>query len=226
MRRHTRALAARHGRSGDDVESGDARGLAGQQLARRGGHGSTSSTHTTSEKLGSNSSDAAQGEASQGDKGPQGDKAPQADKAPQQPVPANVTNQETPTDDVIPIKAGDMELDVSTHAKIRSSGEVFMFANSSLTTNMDLPSDMQSLSIFARGDKAGGEWPHLLVTVNGEVVGEVIVNSSVDKKFYVPVHVPPGAAAIGVAFVNDFSDPTTLEDRNVYLSKIKVHVQR
>ena len=143
-----------------------------------------------------------------------------------QPVLAEQASQDAATDQVIPIKAGDMDLDVATHAKVRRSGEVFMFANSSLTTTVDLPSDLQSLSIFAHADKAGGEWPHLLVMVNGEVVGEVIVNSSVDKKFYVPVSMAPGSANIGVAFVNDFNDPTTFEDRNVYVSKIKVHVQR
>ena len=130
---------------------------------------------------------------------------------------------EGPVDDVIPVKAGDMET-ADNHSKLRRNGDVFMFANSTLTTNVDLPAASESLSIFAHGDKADGEWPILVVTVNGEPVAQVIVNSVVEKKFWVPVHVDPGSAVIGVSYVNDLYDPTNLQDRNAYVNKIKVHV--
>jgi len=46
------------------------------------------------------------------------------------------------------------------------------------------------------------------------------------KKFWLPIHVDPGVAVIGVSFVNDLNDPTTSQDRNVYVNKIKLHVER
>jgi predicted xylan-binding protein with Ca-dependent carbohydrate-binding module len=128
-------------------------------------------------------------------------------------------------DVVIPVKAGDMD-PADAHSRLRSNGDVFMFANSALTTTVDLPTAAQSVSIFAHGDIADGEWPRLVITVNGEPVGEVIVNSAVEKKFYVPIHADPGSAVIGVSYVNDFYDPATSQDRNAYVSKIKVHVAR
>jgi len=99
-----------------------------------------------------------------------------------------------------------------------------MFANSTVSANVDLPSTAHSLSVFARADGGGGEWPVLTITVNGEPVGSITVNSAVDKKFYLPIQVDPGNAVIKVTFGNDVYDPATNRDLNVYLSKIKVHV--
>ena len=215
LRKHHRRERLTNGASDGTAPVAGLRGRRAERLALRNGRAPQAARN---DKGGSNSSDTSKG-----------NKAPQPAKQAVQSPPESQPNGDTPTDptdEVIPIKAGDMELDAVNHAKVRRSGEVFMFANSSLSTNVDLPTDLQSLSIFAHADKAGGEWPHLLVSVNGEPVAEVIVNSTVDKKFYVPVHVDPGTAAISVSFINDFTDPTTLEDRNVYLSKIKVHVAR
>ena len=205
MRHHGRGLT-------DDTATGDASGSGVGRLVLRAGR-APGGSQANGGKPGSNPNEATRS-----------DKAPAPVEKAVQAMPGTEPTENAPTDEVIPIKAGDMDLDSLNHAKLRRNGDVFMFANSTLSTNVDLPSDLKSLSIFAHADQAGGEWPHLIVSVNGEQVGEVIVNSAIEKKFYVPVQVDSGAAVISVTFVNDYNDPTTFEDRNVYLNKIKVHV--
>jgi predicted xylan-binding protein with Ca-dependent carbohydrate-binding module len=124
---------------------------------------------------------------------------------------------------ILPIKGSDMTPE-DQHTKMRRGGEAFMFANSTLSTNVDLPTEAHSLSVFAHADGGGGEWPILTILVNGEPVGNITINSTVDKKFYLPIQADPGNAEIKVQFSNDVFDPTTGHDLNVYLSKIKVHV--
>jgi hypothetical protein len=107
---------------------------------------------------------------------------------------------------------------------MRGNGDAFMFADSTLSTTVDLPDTAHSLSVFARADAAAGEWPQLIVTVNGTPVGTIVVDSAVEKKFYLPLQINPGNAVIQVTFPNDYFDAAGGQDRNVYLTKLKIHV--
>lgn len=125
--------------------------------------------------------------------------------------------------DVIKVSAASMEWDPK-YARKRN-GEVFLLANSSLRTEVDLSSPAASISLWAHGDKANGEWPKIRVSVDGTPMGEVLVNSTEEKKFFVPIFADPGHSVVELTFINDFYDPNTKHDRNVYIRQIKVRTQ-
>jgi predicted xylan-binding protein with Ca-dependent carbohydrate-binding module len=122
--------------------------------------------------------------------------------------------------DVVTIQAKAMEWDPN-HAQ-RQNGEVFVFANSTLSTQVDLSSPATSVAIWAHGDRALGEWPIVQVSVNGTPMGEITVNSAQDHKFSLPIQADPGNASVELTFTNDFNDPQNNKDRNVYIRQMKI----
>lgn len=127
--------------------------------------------------------------------------------------------------DTIKIKAGAMEFDPS-HAHLhQGDGEIFVFANSSLSTDVNLNAPARSISIFAHADRAAGEWPKLTVSVDGTPMGEVVVNSTQEKKFYLPIYADPGQVNVQLTYTNDLYDPAHGKDRNVYVGGIKIVTQ-
>ena len=127
--------------------------------------------------------------------------------------------------EVIKIKASDMQWDPS-HAKLRKAdGEIMMYANSTVDAQFTLNSQAQGLSIFARADKANGEWPTVTVSIDGTPIGTVVVNSANEKKFFLPISVAPGEVSLQMNYTNDFYDPNHNKDRNVYISRVKVVAQ-
>lgn len=127
--------------------------------------------------------------------------------------------------EVINIKAADMQWDPA-HAHLhQGDGEVFVYANSSVEAQFSLDSPGQGLSIFARADKAKGEWPTVTVSIDGTPIGSITVNSTSEKKFYLPISVDPGQVNLQLSYMNDFYDPNAHQDRNLYISHIKVVAQ-
>ncbi len=127
--------------------------------------------------------------------------------------------------EVIDIQASDMQWDPA-HAHLhQGDGELFMFSNSSADAQFTLDTQGQGLSVFARADKANGQWPTLTVSIDGTEIGSITVNSTTDKKFYLPISVDPGQVNLQLSYTNDFYDPNAHQDRNVYISHIKVVAQ-
>jgi predicted xylan-binding protein with Ca-dependent carbohydrate-binding module len=138
---------------------------------------------------------------------------------------SQTTDGSTQTDgsnssDVVTIAAKQMQWDPN-HAQ-RQNGEVFMFANSTLSTQVDLGSPASSVAIWAHGDRALGEWPIVQVSVNGTPVGQITVNTAQDHKFSLPIQADPGNATVELSFINDFNDPQNNKDRNVYIRQMKI----
>ncbi len=142
--------------------------------------------------------------------------------------PGNDTQQAgtgTHIPEVIDIQAGDMQWDPAHAHMHQGDGELFMFSNSSADAQFDLNTPGQGLSIFARADKAGGQWPTVTVSIDGTEIGTITVNSAVEKKFYLPISVDPGQVNLQLSYTNDFYDPNAHQDRNLYISHIKVVAQ-
>jgi endoglucanase len=77
-----------------------------------------------------------------------------------------------------------------------------------------------TLTVHARGSVAGGEWPHMLVKVGGQTVGEVDVMSEAYTPHDFELMTSAGDADIVIEFTND-SDGGE-EDRNLYVDKLEV----
>ncbi len=107
----------------------------------------------------------------------------------------------------------------------RSNGELFIMRNTTLQAEADLTAPATSISLWAHADKAGGEWPRVRVTVDGTPMGEVVVNSAQEKKFYIPIWADPGHRVVELSYINDFYDPQSQKDRNLYVRQVKIRMQ-
>ena len=147
---------------------------------------------------------------------------------PESPPPADT---DTPEVSVVSVAASTMEPSdlVWTREK---DGEVVLATNSTLSTQVDLPQRPTAVTIRARGELGGGEWPRMELRLGDTVVGTVTVDSDEERQYRVAIDeqaFPPTAGAEGpmslpltVSFVNDFYDPEIHEDRNLYVREVEI----
>lgn len=77
-----------------------------------------------------------------------------------------------------------------------------------------------TLTVVARGSVSGGEWPHMVVKVGDQTLGEVDVMSDTFMPYELEASITAGAHDIVIEFTND-SD-SDQEDRNLYVDKVGV----
>jgi len=71
-----------------------------------------------------------------------------------------------------------------------------------------------------RGTPGKGEYPKLVVALDGKALGEIEVDSEeFDEKSFL-AEMPEGDHTLSVALVNDYYDPITGEDRNVWFQSV------
>lgn len=75
---------------------------------------------------------------------------------------------------------------------------------------------------LARGDKARGFPPYIIVSLDGRVVGKLLVRQTGWEPVVFPADLPAGEHLLEVEFVNDDFDPAGGEDRNVFLGDLEV----
>jgi len=85
----------------------------------------------------------------------------------------------------------------------------------------DFGSERSVISVRARSRFGGGAWPRLVVTVDGETIGETLVDSAAfaDYRFGL---IGTGAHEIGLWFDNDYYDKTNDDDRNLYIDSVSI----
>ena len=100
-------------------------------------------------------------------------------------------------------------------------GKVVAIWNGFVTSNpIALPEGDYTVHILAKGTPALKIYPHVSVTVNGTKIGEYYATGDFqDVQF--PYH-QKGAdsARVTIGYDNDFMDPKTRDDRNLFLQKI------
>ena len=78
-----------------------------------------------------------------------------------------------------------------------------------------------SLEVTAQADLAGEEYPKLAVYLDKIRVGELQVTAKTPRQYATEIFaVTGGWRDVNIVFENDFVDPTTREDRNIYLTRI------
>jgi hypothetical protein len=106
-----------------------------------------------------------------------------------------------------------------------ADGGLWIFRNETLRQEVDLAWPPTRISIWARGQAANGVWPELQVSLGGTVLAEVSVNSAQDQEYTFPVSADLGPSVLEVAFVNDFWDPDSKEDRNVFIRLLTIQME-
>lgn len=85
---------------------------------------------------------------------------------------------------------------------------------------VSLPKGKYKLTIRARGDPGGGQFPHVNIYVNDNKAGDYfLTNSTEDKSFNFEINVD--TVVIGIEMDNDFFEPGK-GDRNVFVTNILI----
>ena len=88
--------------------------------------------------------------------------------------------------------------------------------------DVTLPEGPYLFQIWAKGQKTLGEWPYMVVWVDDEMLGETWISSDVSSPYTFRKVLEGGAYRISAAFMNDFYDKATHEDRNLILGGLMI----
>jgi endo-1,3-1,4-beta-glycanase ExoK len=99
------------------------------------------------------------------------------------------------------------------------SGEGWnLWSNGSISATVTLTEGAR-IDVRARGQLGGGAWPHLVVRLDGEVIGDALVDSA-EYAAYEFRASGAGTRVLSVAFDNDYNQGD--EDRNLYLDTVAI----
>lgn len=94
-----------------------------------------------------------------------------------------------------------------------------LWSNGNLSQTHAFASESSVITVRARGERGGGSWPHLVVTVDGEAIGDHVVESAEFSSFEL-LQAGSGPRTIGVWFDNDYYQGG--EDRNLIVDSVSV----
>ncbi|MDW7760883.1 MAG: O-antigen ligase family protein [Acidobacteriota bacterium] len=77
-----------------------------------------------------------------------------------------------------------------------------------------------ALVLQMRGDRAAGIWPFALIRLNGRLIGRTFVRSADWVNVVLYPEMGPGEHLLSVEFKNNFHNPRTGADRNLYLGPL------
>jgi len=85
-----------------------------------------------------------------------------------------------------------------------------------------LPDGEISFKISAKGQKAKGEWPYMIVWLNEEMIGDAWVSSDAWEFYRFQRKIKRGQYRISVEFINDYSTESPGEDRNLFVGDLEI----
>lgn len=95
-----------------------------------------------------------------------------------------------------------------------------IYTEGSLSGSHTFKGGKATLTVHARGSVSGGEWPHMVVKVGEQTVGEVDVTTDTFMAYELEATVAAGSQDIVIEFTNDSEDGQ--DDRNLYVDKVGV----
>ncbi|MGA2775292.1 MAG: carbohydrate-binding domain-containing protein [Candidatus Omnitrophota bacterium] len=85
---------------------------------------------------------------------------------------------------------------------------------------INLPNAKSTIKIQAKGSPTDDIWPHMIVELDGEEIGEIFVESPEWKEYVFQVDTKGGGKVLSVTFANDGGNAK--EDRNLYLGDVSI----
>ncbi len=110
------------------------------------------------------------------------------------------------------------ELTYSTGGSVSDGYNIWSNGSGTIEHPFD-PGDMV-VTVYARGEIAGGSGPNMVVSVNGTVVGELIIEDETMQPYPFPYVATGGPEIIEVEFTNDYYQNS--DDRNLIIGGIEV----
>lgn len=97
-----------------------------------------------------------------------------------------------------------------------------LWSNGSLTGGYPFGGAAAIVSVRARGEFGGGGWPHMVVTLGGEVLGDTLVDSSsyASYEFVAAATSATELRSVGIRFDNDYYQNG--EDRNLLVDTVAI----
>ncbi|MFA5410657.1 MAG: carbohydrate-binding domain-containing protein [Candidatus Omnitrophota bacterium] len=87
---------------------------------------------------------------------------------------------------------------------------------------VNIPVGKAIVKLQASGSPANGVWPHMIVELDGEEIGETFVENAEWKEYIFDIDTKGGVKVLNITFSNDGSNPANNEDRNLYLGEVKI----
>ncbi len=75
-------------------------------------------------------------------------------------------------------------------------------------------------AVKASGTEAGGEFPNILLSIDGKPIGDLTVRRAGWQTLRLEADVPEGLHKLGLSFTNDFYDPPA--DRNLKIANVRI----
>ncbi|MFQ6083125.1 MAG: O-antigen ligase family protein [Candidatus Aminicenantia bacterium] len=97
-----------------------------------------------------------------------------------------------------------------------------LYTNSSCWVNANLPTGNIIFRILARGQKAKGEWPYMVIRLDDKIIGGEWVTSVKWQSYIFNSEVKAGIHKLSVEFINDYCNRQLNEDRNLYVGELKI----
>ena len=124
--------------------------------------------------------------------------------------------------DILDFNSVSVSLNGVSEARLGISGK--LNKEGSISQDVILPAGMYEFNVEAKGDKAQGVGPHIKVKFNGIDAMDAYVDSE-DWRYYPGIIVVDYSLnRIEIIYDNDYYNPETKEDRNLYIDSVKLKV--
>lgn len=98
--------------------------------------------------------------------------------------------------------------------------------SNSVTVTTHANSSINNIVVRAKGSYAGNAWPIMEIWVNNVKINSTTVNSSIYSDYLFSFNNSEGISKVDVVFINDYYDPSTGQDRNLWVDYIIINNQR
>ncbi|MFC1645700.1 carbohydrate-binding domain-containing protein [Candidatus Omnitrophota bacterium] len=95
-----------------------------------------------------------------------------------------------------------------------------MYWSGTMNTVVNMPKGNTEISIEARGAPASGVYPYMIVELDGEEIGETVVDSGDWRQYSFVVNTNGGIKVLSVTYAND--ERRNNEDRNLFIGDTRI----
>ncbi|MFC1708733.1 carbohydrate-binding domain-containing protein [Candidatus Omnitrophota bacterium] len=97
-----------------------------------------------------------------------------------------------------------------------------MYWSGTINTVINMPKGKAEISIEVRGTPAGGVYPYMIVELEGEEIGETVIDSEDWRQYAFVVNTDGGTKVLSVIFTNDGNSEKSGEDRNLFIGNTRI----
>lgn len=97
-----------------------------------------------------------------------------------------------------------------------------MYWTGTMNGLINLPSGKATIYIQAKGSAVDEVWPYMIIELDGEEVGETVVDAAEYKEYNFTVDTEGGLKVLSITFANDGVNKEKGEDRNLHIGEARI----